>query len=215
VSRSSFVSKLFCRHGGQRGPRRWNRVSGKKHQRQLWMPLLLIAVAYPAFSQKVAVGYDKTIDFSRYKTYVIPKPSMQPTRPVLYSTVMGAIYNELKAKHFEASDTSGDLILICTGGMELGTNIAAGVPILPTYSGPPPSVNATMWTGAAGPDNLRSAPYVPEGNLMLTFVDPNLHKIVWSGTVTQKLDIEQKNDSLKRVEKAISKLLQKFPPNNK
>ena len=190
-------------------------MSGKKHQRQLWMPLLLIAVAYPAFSQKVAVGYDKTIDFSRYKTYVIPKPSMQPTRPVLYSTVMGAIYNELKAKHFEASDTSGDLILICTGGMELGTNIAAGVPILPTYSGPPPSVNATMWTGAAGPDNLRSAPYVPEGNLMLTFVDPNLHKIIWSGTVSQKLDMEQKNDSLKRVEKAISKLLKKFPPNNK
>jgi hypothetical protein len=50
---------------------------------------------------------------------------------------------------------------------------------------------------------------------MLTFVDPNLHKIIWSGTVTQKLDIEQKNDSLKRVEKAIAKLLSKFPPNNK
>jgi hypothetical protein len=72
-----------------------------------------------------------------------------------------------------------------------------------------------MWTGSAGPDNLRSAPSVPEGSLMLTFVDPNLHKIIWSGTVTQKLDIEQKNDSLKRVEKAIAKLLSKFPPNNK
>jgi hypothetical protein len=33
--------------------------------------------------------------------------------------------------------------------------------------------------------------------------------------VSLKLDIEQKNDSLKRVEKAISKLLKKFPPNNK
>jgi uncharacterized protein DUF4136 len=190
-------------------------MSEKKHRRQLWISLLLFAVVCPAFSQKVEVGYDKTIDFSRYKTYTIPKPSMQPTRPLLYSTVMGAIYNELKARHFEASDSGGDLVLICTGGMEFGTNVAAGVPILPTYSGPPPSVNATMWTGAAGPDNLRTAPYVPEGNLMLTFVDPNMHKIVWSGTVTQKLDIEQKNDSLKRVEKAISKLLKKFPPNNK
>ena len=177
------------------------------------MSLLLVAVVYPAFSQKVEVGYDKTINFSQYKTYSIPKPSMQPTRPVLYSTVMGAIYNELKAKHFVESESGGDLILICIGGMEFGTNVAAGTPILPTYSGPPPSLNATMWTGAAGPENLRTAPYVPEGNLILTFVDPNMNKIVWSGTVSQKLDIEQKNDSLKRVEKAISKLLKKFPPN--
>ena len=189
-------------------------MSETKHHRR-WMWLLLIAVAYPAFGQKVEVGFDKTIDFSRYKSYTIPKPSMQPTKPVLYSTVMGAIYNALKAKHFEASDSGGDLVLICTGGMEFGTNVAAGAPILPTYSGPPPSANATMWTGSAGPDNLRSAPSVPEGSLMLTFVDPNLHKIIWSGTVTQKLDIEQKNDSLKRVEKAIAKLLSKFPPNNK
>ncbi len=188
-------------------------MSGRKHLRQLWMPLLLIAVVYPALSQKVEVGYDKTIDFSRYKTYTIPKPSMQPTRPLLYSTVMGAIYNELKAKHFEATDSGGDLILICIGGMGFGSNVAAGTPILPTYSGPPLSANATMWTGAAGPDNLQTAPYVPEGNLMLTFVDPNMNKIVWSGTVSQKLDIEQKNDSLKRVEKAVSKLLKKFPPN--
>ncbi len=187
-------------------------MSAKKHQRQLWMSLLLIAVVYPAFSQKVEVGYDKTIDFSRYRTYTIPKPSMQPTRPLLYSTVMGAIYNELKAKHFEATDSGGDLILIYTGGMEFGINVAGGTPILPTYSGPPLSVNATMWTGAAGPDNLRTAPYVPEGNLMLTFVDPHTHTIVWSGTVSQNLDIEQKNDSLKRVEKAVSKLLKKFPP---
>ena len=190
-------------------------MSGKNHHRQLWMSLLLIAVVYPAFGQKVEVGYDKTIDFSRYKSYSIPKPTMQPTKPLLYSTVMGAIYNELKAKHFEASDSGGDLILICTGGMDLGINAAAGTPFLPTYSGAPISINATMWTGAAGPDNLRSAPYVPEGNLMLTFVDLNSHKIVWSGTVSQKLDIEHKNDSLKRVAKAISKLLNKFPPNNK
>jgi len=183
-----------------------------KRRQTLWTSFLLIAVVYPAFSQKVEVGYDKTIDFSRYKSYTIPKPSMQPTRPVLYSTVMGAIYNELKAKHFEASDSGGDLILLCIGGMEFGTNVAAGTPILPTYGGPPLSMNATMWTGAAGPGNLSTAPYVPEGNLMLTFVDPKLHKIVWSGTVSERLDIEQKNDSLKRVEKAISKLLKKFPP---
>jgi hypothetical protein len=189
-------------------------MPGREHLRKLCISLLMIAVVSPAFSQRVKVGYDKTVDFSRYKSYTIPAPSTPPTRPALYSTVMGAIYNELKAKHFEATNSGGDLTLICTGGLEFGINVAAGIPILPTYGGAPLSINATMWTGAAGPDNL-TAPYVPEGNLMLTFVDPSTHTIVWSGTVSQKLDIEQKSDSLKRVGKAISKLLSKFPPKNK
>lgn len=186
----------------------------KMDQPRLWISAFLIAVVCPAFGQKVKVGYDKTVDFSHYKSYAIPEPSTPPTRPVLYSTVMGAIYNELKAKHFEAVHSGGDLVLICAGGMEFGIGNAAATPILPTYGGAPLSLNATMWTGAAGPTNL-TAIYVPEGNLMLTFVDPNTHTIVWSGTVSEKLDIENKNDSLKRVEKAISKLLKKFPPNKK
>ena len=64
-------------------------MCGKKHHRQLWMSLLLIAVVHPAFGQKVEVGYDKIIDFSRYKSYSIPKPTMQPTKPLLYSLRWG------------------------------------------------------------------------------------------------------------------------------
>lgn len=189
-------------------------MSCKKEQPRLWIWLFLITLVCPAFSQAVKIGYDKTVNFSHYKSYTIPEPSTPPTRPALYSTVMGAIYHELKAKHFKALPSGGDLVLICTGGVDFGISTAAGTPILATYGGPPLSINATMWTGAAGPNNL-SAIYVPEGNLMLTFVDPNTRTIVWSGTVSEKLDIERKNDSLKRVEKAISKLLKKFPPKNK
>jgi hypothetical protein len=91
--------------------------------------------------------------------------------------------------------------------MEFGLNVAASTPILPTY-------DAAMWAGASGPSNLM-APHVPEGTLMLTFVDRLSNKVVWTGTVTEKLDIENKNKSLERAEKSVGKLLKQFPPNKK
>lgn len=173
--------------------------------------LLLLAVASSAAAQKTKVGYDKSADFSRYKTYTRAEPGNPPSRPVLYATLVGSIDHELKSRGLGKVDSNPDLIVVPAGGMEFGINQAAGIPILNTYSGIPPTVDATMWVGAAGPSNLM-APYVPEGTLMLSFVDRSSNKVVWSGTVTQKFDIENKKDALDRVDKAIVKLLAQFPP---
>jgi Domain of unknown function (DUF4136) len=120
----------------------------------------------------------------------------------------------LKAKGLTRTERDGDLALTPAGGMEFGLNVATGTPILPTYGGAPPTIDANMWTGASGPSNLM-APYVPEGTLALTFVDRNSNKVIWTGTVTEKLDIENKKKSLERVDKAIAKLLKQFPPKRK
>lgn len=64
------------------------------------------------------------------------------------------------------------------------------------------------------PTNLM-APYVPEGTLMLTLVDRVSNKVVWTGTVTEKLDNQNKQKSLERIDKAVVKLLKQFPPHKK
>jgi hypothetical protein len=66
-----------------------------------------------------------------------------------------------------------------------------------------------MWTGANGTSTAGT--YVPEGTLLLTFVDRASNKVVWSGSVKQKLDIEKKNKSLELADKAVIKLLKEFP----
>jgi hypothetical protein len=98
--------------------------------------------------------------------------------------------------------------------VEFGINQAASTPILSTYGGAPLVIDANMWTGATGPSNLM-APYVLEGKLVLTFADRPSDKVVWTGTVTEKLDIENKEESFWRVDKAITKLLKQFPPKKK
>ena len=120
----------------------------------------------------------------------------------------------MKSKGLTRVEQDGDLVLIPSGGVEFGINKAAGTPILPTYGGQPLVIDANMWTGATGSSNLM-APYVPEGTLVLTFADRTANKVVWTGTVREKLDIENKDKSFERVDKAIANLLKHFPPKKK
>ena len=177
--------------------------------------LFLLTLVLPVFGQKVNVGYDKSIDFSRYKTYTRPEPTNPPARPYLYMTIAGAIDDELKSKNLGKTEAGGDLLLLCAGGIDFGLNTPAGAPLTSSLSGPPPAIDASMWTGAGGLKPSLMAPYVAEGTLMLTFVDSNTRKIVWSGTVTQKLDNEKKEKALKKADNAVVKLLSEFPPKKK
>jgi Domain of unknown function (DUF4136) len=165
---------------------------------------LVVALPVAALAQKVRVGYDKGTDFQKFRSYTWAAPTMPATRPLLYASVVGWVDEQLKAKGLTRTEKDGDLTLIPAGGMEFGLNQAVNTPILPTY-------DPTTWIGSAGPSNLM-APYVPEGTLMLTLVDRVSNKAVWTGSVTEKLDIENKEKSLERVDKAITKLLKQFPP---
>jgi hypothetical protein len=162
-------------------------------------------------AQKVKVGYDKTADFSKYTTYTWAPPGVPPTRPLLYRQVVGSIDENLRSKGLRRMEQGADLLLAAVGGVEFGVNVPVGTPILPTYSGPPPSIDSGMWIGASGFSGSM-APLVPEGTLLLEFVDLRANKVVWSGSVSEKLDTDKKDESLKRVDRAITKLLSKFPP---
>src|SRR5215510_14999690 len=181
---------------------------------RLYMGLFVALSIASASAQKVKVGYDNSVDFKRYTSYTLAEPGSTPTRPMLYATVVGSIDHQLQSKGLTKTQKDGDLILIPAGGMEFGLNTAAGTPILGTYSASPPAIDATMWTGAGGSSGS-AAMSVPEGTLMLNFIDRSANKVIWTGTVSVKLDMEQKQKSLDLVDKAIAKLLKEFPPEKK
>jgi Domain of unknown function (DUF4136) len=175
------------------------------------LSFIVVVLATSGFAQKVKVGYDRTTDFSKYKSYSWAKPQTPVTRPLLYDTVVGTIDQELKAKGLARVETNGDLTLIAAGGIEFGSNLAAGTPVLPIYGGPPPDMNATMWSGA-NTSSVAAGPLVAQGTLVLEFVDRSENKVIWSGNVTRQFDPEQKQKSLDLAERAIVKLLKGFPP---
>lgn len=173
----------------------------------LWSMIALLATA--SAGQKVKVGYDKETDFSKFKTYAWAEPAMPVRMPLLFEAVVARVNVELQSKGLTKVPAGGDLTLMPSGGVGFGIAGEASTPFNPTYSGPPPSLNATMWTGASGPSN--AGVYVAEGTLVLTFVDRITNKVVWSGSVKQNLDMQQKTKSLELADKAVIKLLKRYP----
>jgi uncharacterized protein DUF4136 len=173
----------------------------------VWLATALIATSLPA--QKVKVGYDKSVDFSRFSTYTWSDISPRPAHPLLWQTVVTAVDTELQSKGWHKLEKDGDLTLMPEGGIDFNLSGASGTPILPTYSGPPPAINATMWTGAEGGTNV--ATWESQGTLVLTFVNRTDNKVVWRGSVSEKLDNNDKGKSLELASKAVSKLLRTFP----
>ena len=176
------------------------------HGNKFWLGFVVVAVATCSSAQKVKVGYDKSVDFSKYKTYTWVEPGAPPARPVLYATVVRVIDSDLSSKGLQKIDKNGDLTLKADGGVEFGIAVSSGTPVISTYSAPPPVMNTTMWTGG------QLMPAVPDASLQLQFIDRSANQIVWSGTVTEKLDIEHKEKSLELASKAVTKLLKQFPP---
>ncbi len=177
--------------------------------------IALLMAALPASAQKIKVGYDKSVDFSKFKSYSIAPPETTPSRPMLYLSIIGGIERELEAKGLTKRPAAeSDLIVVPSGGMEFGINAEVGAPILSVPNAPVPSVNATMWSGTSGVPNA-AAPYVPKGTLMLTFVDRATNQVVWEGLLSGKFDVEKKNKALQDIDKGITKLLQQFPPKAK
>lgn len=185
----------------------------KRSWNQFFIVTFVVAFGASLAAQKVKVGHDKSVDFSKFKSYTRLEPSMPPTRPVLYTFVVNSIDSELSAKGLHRVDRDGDLILELAGGVDYGIAVASGPPLTSSYGGPPPAIDSTMWTGTNG-GRGELMPAVPEAGLQLQFIDRTSNKIVWSGTVTQALDQEDKGKSLELASKAVTKLLKQFPSAN-
>ncbi len=178
------------------------RMIEMKNGGRFWLIAGVIALSFVnfGFAQKMKIGFDKSVNFSKYKTYSWAKPEMPVTRPLLYQNVVGTIDDDLKSKGLQRVEANGDLTLMAAGGIGFGYNMPAA-----------PNMNTTYWSGEVN-DPILMAPQVAQGTLVLEFIDRNDNKLVWRGRSSENLDPDQKEKSLTRIQKAIVKLLKGFPP---
>jgi len=177
--------------------------------------LILVAIlsATCCSAQKVQTGYSKTVDFSKYKSYTLQNPAHSPNRPLLYASVTGTIKNDLEAKGIASREKDADLTLIATGGFDYGLGSDSDVLSDSCANCQGPLVDPQDWTGKIPVGS--SGKSLPKGILKLTFVDRISNKVVWTGTVSQKLDPTKQEQSLQRIGAAIDKLMAEFPPQGK
>jgi len=162
---------------------------------------LIVLLAPLAFAQKVTVEFDSTIDFSKYKTFLIRDGRLNSRNPALNSEL---VRKRLDSDIESALMTRG-LVKSPTQRSDLNVRYTFGaVRKLETEAYP------AGWYGFG--TRIVRVPYA-EGTLVIDLRDPTTRSLVWRGIAR-----EEKSDPNKiegKLEDMVRKSIEKYPPKPK
>jgi hypothetical protein len=174
----------------------------------LWL-LVILAVSATALAQKVQVTYDKTLDFSKFKTYAW-EPHGAVAHPMLAADVVGAIDDEMKAKGFRLDTTSPDIVIQIYGSIDQESTLYSNDPLYAASGGIPPfepSFSGPALTGLYGNTTVT----IHKGQMVVDLIQFSAKKLVWRGMATDNLSANHPDKLLEQVNGAIAKMFKEYP----
>jgi len=157
-----------------------------------------------AFAQDIQFDYDRSANFSAYKTYNwIDYKRVEPGDQLLDQDIKRAVDAQLAAKGLRRVESGGDLVVGYQAGISqekefdsLGTGGFGG------------------WGGPFGWGNGRvTTSTIDIGKLTIGLFDPANKQLVWRGAASKTLNLSKDPDkNYRTLEKAIAKLFRNYPP---
>jgi len=169
---------------------------------------LVLVVGSAAHAQKVKVEFDKSVDFSAFKTYAWDPTPQAVAKPVLVEAIRGAINQEFTKRGLKQVAENPDLYVAMYGG----TDTDMAVTYSDFYYGPGgiPSFDMPMVMWGVTPGTTSTA-VIHKGELVVDLIDAERKKLAWRGIATQKLS-DQQMKLLQQVNAAVEKLFAQYPP---
>ncbi|MFN8006707.1 MAG: DUF4136 domain-containing protein [Terriglobia bacterium] len=172
-----------------------------------WTLCIALLFAFPLSAQKVKVGYDKTNDFSKYKTYKfgigLPVPNEK--------------YNQVIFANMEQSLTALGLTKVdgaTTPDIEVSYYGGLGTPLsVPPRSEFYPPAWLGYW-GVALAGQFSAASGVVTGELQFEVRDLNSGHLVWQAYVKQNIldsNLQDSNKLGETIHKMVDKSFDKYP----
>jgi hypothetical protein len=166
----------------------------------------LFCIPAVAFAQKVSYDFDKSANFSQYKTYVL-KDGTKVGNPLIDERIAAALKSELGARGLtEAADTA-DVAVVYHVALDKKKDISA----FSTGRGP----YGYRWGGGWGTTDVRVNEIVV-GTLVIDVADMKRGELVWRGIGVKEVDPQakpEKRDS--NIQEAVKKILKNYPPKPK
>jgi len=203
---------MFCRN--EDSSWRKKRLAGDVIRTALLLLYLILSPHFvmPAFAQKVSLDYDKSADFSRFRTYawVQGTPVANPTLD-LY--IKGAVDGMLTKKdmHSVAPDQA-DVFLTYHAATNGDVRANSFQDPSSVTTGGIPQPGQTVWDSA--PAMGTSATLVRKGGISFEMFDRSQHKLVWSSRASGTLK-EKRGEKLDQIDKALIKIFEAYPPKKK
>jgi len=160
---------------------------------------LVIAAAGTATAQDVTTDFDKSIDFSHYKTFAAQIKTSWAS-PFAEKRALEEIVNTLTAKGWQQADeASADAVVMINGASQTKRDVNT------FYSG-----GGYRWYGGAGMATTTVNEF-KVGSMIVDIFDAKTKNLLWRGIGTDELsDSADKNQ--KKIVNATKKMFKNFPP---
>jgi Domain of unknown function (DUF4136) len=172
--------------------------------RTQWKRILPLAGAFAllALAADITTDYDHKADFTRYHSYswLQAKASDQ----IWEDRIRGAVDSALAAKGWTKVASGGDATVAAVG-------TTRNDPTFTTfYNGMP----GWYWQGFGTTTATTNVDYNKVGTLVVDVFDSGTKHLIWRGVATDTLSSKpEKND--KKLDDAVNKMFDKFPPKSK
>jgi hypothetical protein len=159
-----------------------------------------------AVAQKTSFDFEKSEDFTKFKTYAL-KDGTKIADPLVHNRIVSAIEAALAAKGLTKNDAKPDIVVVYHIAFDKKQDITA-------YSSGAGGYGAYgyRWGGGFSTTDVQVNEIV-QGTLLIDVADSAKNQIVWRGMGVKEIDVQAKAEKRdKNVTAAVNKILKNFPP---
>src|SRR5258708_6185328 len=163
---------------------------------------IVLLSAAAAFAQQVKTDYDRSANFSQYKTYSWEK--VQTQDPLLVDRIKEAVNAALTAKGWTPVASGGNVAIVA---IEMTKNQRTLNTFYDGFGG------GWRWGGGFGNATTTVDNY-QVGTLVVDLFDANTKKVIWRGSSSDTLS-DNSGQNIKNLDKGVQKMFDHLPPGAK
>ena len=157
-----------------------------------------------AFAQKTSYDYNKSANFSAFRTYSL-KDGTKVGNPLIDDRIVAAIEAELATKGLTKDDGNPDLFVAYHVAFDKEKDISTWSTGYGPYG----------WHYGMGSTDVQVRTIVI-GTLVLDMADAKTKEVVWRGVGVKEVDTQAKPEKLdKNIREAVKKIAKNYPPKTK
>ena len=159
----------------------------------------VVLLASASFAQQVKTDYDRSTDFSQYRTYSWEEVHTEDALWV--DRIKAAVNSALVAKGWSQVETGGNVCIMAMGMTQSRRTLNT---YYDNFGG------GWRWGGGFGNATTTESVY-KVGTLVVDFFDSNTKKLIWRGSASDALS-ERSEKNIKKLDKGVAKMFDRFPP---
>src|ERR1700726_1790112 len=163
---------------------------------------IALLAASAAFAQQVKTDYDRSANFSQYKTYSWEK--VQTQDQLWVDRIKQAVNTALAAKGLTPVESGGDIAIVA---IEMTKNQQTLNTFYDGFGG------GWRWGGGFGNATTTVDNY-KVGTLVVDLFDANTKQIIWRGSSSDTLS-DKSDKNIKNLDKGVQKMFDHYPPGAK